>query len=69
MDKTNFKLGYLKANLCQFSTLIDSKVCPTGKIIKLEILGQKLIMSEVNKSAKLLLFMPATNAIAIIIFN
>lgn len=71
MDKTNFKLGDIKVNLCQFSTLVDSKVGSTGKIIELvrdigKIQGQKHIMPEVLKSVKLFWVMPATNARAII---
>lgn len=74
MDKTSFKLRDLKVNLCQFSTLVDSKVGSIGKIIELvsdtgKIQGQKHIMPEVLKSVKLFWVMPATNARAIIFCN
>lgn len=67
MYKTDFRFGNPKLQLGQFTTIIDSKNTSIWIIIKISSdfrknYAQKILMSEMLKLAKLLLFIHATNA-------
>lgn len=57
MQRTDFKLRYLKVQLPPFSTSVDSKDVFIGQLVEIacdlgENHSQKFMMSEVLKSAK-----------------